>query len=357
MVASASSASLRQRRPLALAMAEPPITLVRAMDDALLQHVSKTVGSQRAEALRAAERGALDAFAERLDVVGKMRFSSEEKQTGLTPGEATKLLLDLEDARQRRERLQEQMERAEAQARGGAREVQRLQGALAVAAADRETLLQTLIAVRRELARRDAELELERAKVAALEQGRREEELAAEAVAERSREAASAAAAAAAASGAPPPPPDEAAAQRRRALQVQALLEHERRMVREAREELHRDQALRTEAETVLRAAIADARRALEAARLAALAGGPRSGAGRGGAGAGSKAALAGGLAAAADALLPAPSRASVLEAILAQEAILSALVPVVFPAGHARTLEALAAGSGGKGSGAGAKQ
>ena len=329
-----------------------PATLVRAMDDALLQHVSKTVGSQRAEALRAGEKSALDAFADRLDVVGKMRFSSEEKQSGLTPGEATKLLMDLEDARQRREKLQEQMERAEAQSRGGAKEIQRLQGALAVAAADRETLLQTLIAVRRELARRDVELELERAKVAALEQGRREEELAAEAVAERSREAASAAAAAAAASGAPPPPPDEAAAQRKRMLQVQALLEHERRMVREAREELHRDQALRTEAETVLRAAIADARRALEASRLAALAGSPRS---RGGSG--SKAAPAGGLAAAADALLPAPSRASVLEAILAQEAILSGLVAVVFPAGHARTLEALAAGSGGKGSGAGAKQ
>jgi hypothetical protein len=114
----------------------------------------------------------------------------------------------------------------------------------------------------------------------------------------------------------------------------------------------------------VLRAAIADARRALEATRLDTLAGlrGSGSRGGSGGGGGGGKPALPG-LAAAADALLSPQSRASVLEAILAQEAILSGLVAVVFPVGHARTLEGLAAapgggkGGGSGGGGAGSKQ
>jgi hypothetical protein len=335
--------------------------MVRQLDESLLHSVGKTVAAQRSEALLATEAAAVSAFADRLDVVGKMRFGKEDQQTGLTPSEAAKLLQDLEDARQRKEKLQEQMERAEAQARGCVKEMQRLQGALAVAAADRETLLQTLLAARRELARRDVELERERAAVHALTQAKREEEAAAEAIAERARAAASAAAAAAAAAGQAPPPPDEAAAARSRLLLLQSLLEHERRMVREAREELHRDQALRTEAECVLRAAIADAKRGVAAARAEALAGAARRGA--------SKAALAlpGGHSrgsSGADALLPAPSRAAVLEGLLSQEAILNGLVSVVFPQGHARTLESLvqagkeaAAGGGGSSSSSGKHQ
>ena len=312
-------------------MAAPPASAVAALDAALLSSVHRAVAQSKAENLRSTEKQAVDAFADRLDVVGKMRFGKEDKQMGLTPGEAQKLILDLEDAKSAREKMQEQMERAETQARGCVREMQRLQGALDVAAADRETLLQTLLAVRKELARKEVALEREKARVLDFEHARREEELAAEAIAERAREAA--ASGGAAAGGAQQ---DEAAVYRKRMQLVQSLLEHERRVVREAREELHRDRALRTEAEVVLRAAIADARRELEAQRqgvLASLAVGKRG-----------AAAAPAAAAPSADALLQPASRAAVLEALLSQEAILSALPPLVFPQGHARTLEGLAA-------------
>ena len=312
-----------------MAMAAPPASAVAALDASLLSSVHRAVAQSKAENLRSTEKQAVEAFADRLDVVGKMRFGKEDKQMGLTPGEAQKLLQELEDAKCAREKMQEQMERAETQARGCVREMQRLQGALDVAAADRETLVQTLLAVRKELARKEVALEREKARVLEFEQAKREEELAAEAIAERAREAA--ASGGAAAGGAQQ---DEAAVHRKRMQLVQSLLEHERRVVREVREELHRDRALRTEAETVLRAAIADARRELEAQRqgvLASLAVGKR----------GAAAPMA---APSADALLQPASRAAVLEALLSQEAILCALPPLVFPQGHARTLEGLAA-------------
>jgi hypothetical protein len=312
---------------------------VRALDESLLGTVSKAIQEKRSEHLRGTERQTMEAFQERLDIVGKMRpKDSKSAETGLTPAEARKLLLDLEDNRQLREKLQEQMERAETQARGCVREVQRMQGALGVAAADRETLLQTLMACRKELARKEAELERERARVQELEQATQEEGLAAEALAERSREASAAAAAAGGGGGGGGPslagPQDEVTMYRQRLQQVQSLLEHERRVVREVRQELRQDRALRTEAEVVLRAAIAEARREMEATRQSTLAGLKVSS---------KRQAAPPTELPSADALLPAASRASLLRDLLSQEAILNGLIPVVFPQGHARTLEGLA--------------
>ena len=307
-----------------MALADEPQSLVRALDESLLHSVSKTVAANRAQALKATEALAVDAFANRLAIVGKKGFSKEDKPTGMTPDEAQRALLELEDARRERDKLAEQLERAETRSRGSGKEVHRLQGALATAAADRETLLQSLVATRRELARRDVELARCRADAAELEKAKRDEEAAAQSIAERAREAAGG-------SGGGGAPVDEAAAGRARMLQVQTLLEHERRVVRETREELRRDRALRTEAETVLRAAIADARRALEAERrevLDSLKSTKR----------------AAPIAASVESLLPAAARSKLLADLLSREAILANLVGAVFPLGHQRMAEGAAA-------------
>jgi hypothetical protein len=200
----------------------------------------------------------------------------------------------------------ERADRAELQARGFAKEAQRLSAALLTSAADREELLQTLIACRKALARAEGELAI--AQAAAREaQGRADDERVAgeELAGEKSS-----------ARG-----PEEA---RARALQLQALLEGERRASREARRELLEERARRTEAEMVLRAAVEEARAEVGAARAEVMRGGA-AGAAAGGAQGGS-------------AVPPTkPPRSELLAELLSRDAVLAALPAVVFPGGHAR--------------------
>jgi len=200
----------------------------------------------------------------------------------------------------------ERADRAELQARGFAKEAQRLSAALLTSAADREELLQTLIACRKALARAEGELAI--AQAAAREaQGRADDERVAgeELAGEKSS-----------ARG-----PEEA---RARALQLQALLEGERRASREARRELLEERARRTEAEMVLRAAVEEARAEVGAARAEVMRGGA-AGAAAGGAQGGSG-------------VPPTkPTRSELLAELLSRDAVLAALPAVVFPGGHAR--------------------
>jgi hypothetical protein len=290
---------------------------IQALDAKLLASVHSSVKQKRNEALQQVEAAAVEAFAERLDVVGKMRFGKEDKQAGMTPQEAARILKTVEDLRREKEKLGEQAARAEEKSRVSAREMQRLQGSLATAAADRETLLQTLLACRKELARKEAELAQERDKLQARLQAESDQEAAAGTISQLSRTL------------------DD----RGRLLQVTSLLEHERRALRDAREELRRERALRTEAETVLRTAIAEAKAQLEEDRQGVMARALDTSAKR--------SPQKGGSSPRADELLPAPSRAAVLEEILAKEAILSSLMGCVFPLGHQRALDALKAAEG----------
>jgi colicin import membrane protein len=192
--------------------------------------------------------------------------------------------------------------------KGHAKEAQRLSAALTTSAADREELLQTLLACRKALARVEGEFALSQAAVREAEGRAADERVAAEELAGEKSSARG---------------PEEA---RARALQLQVLLESERRAAREARRELTEERAWRTDAEMVLRAAIGEARAEVEAARAAVMRGGAEGLAvgSAGGAGGGPPATK--------------PSRAALLADLLARDAVLAALPAVVFPSGHHRT-------------------
>lgn len=240
--------------------------------------------------------------------------------TGGAPGKYSSLdaetaLARVKDLTRSLEIANERAERAELQLKGHAKEAQRLSAALTTSAADREELLQTLLACRKALARVEGELALSQAAVREAEGRAADERVAAEELAGEKSSARG---------------PEEA---RARALQLQVLLESERRAAREARRELTEERARRTDAEMVLHAAIEEARAEVEAARAAVMRGGAE-GLAVGSAGGG------GGVSGGAGGGPPPtkPSRAALLADLLARDTVLAALPAVVFPSGHHRT-------------------
>jgi len=279
---------------------------VQALEESLFSSVRKTVLESQQTELEASAAVNLKAFSERLDIIGSPSFNKEssKEQNVMTPSEIFALKLRFFENEQALESSKQAQRRLETEAKGLKREVTRLQGEAAVAAADRETLLQTLMACRKSLARAEVDVDELRGEVKRLEGLEKDSEAAGQAMAEQRQKTAEKGSTGVGGGG-------------RGTMDIVLLLEHERRSARGAREDLERERAARTEAQKVLLAAIADARAENDAERegvVASLAINKKIDS------------------AAADELLSAPRRSQVLSDLLSQEAILAALYSVVFP-------------------------
>lgn len=281
------------------------------LNDNLMATVRRTVLEEKTRELSLREDIAVAVFNQRLEIVGATTFEKEEEgkpASHLTPQEVGTLKLRFVEMQRSLALMVEQVERAELALRGSERECKRLQREYATASADRETLVQTLLGCRKALARAESEVEEVKGELKAHRDALADEEKAGGEMAELRQRGGSSGGGGGGGAGA-------SADTHQSVMELLVLLERERRASRQARDDLARDRALRTEAESVVRAAIADARAVNEKERekvVEELRQRKKS--------------------PSLDDLVPKAVRSDLLSDLLSKEAILAALYGVIFP-------------------------